>query len=251
MVIVPTLLAIVPHPDDEAYAFAGTIAVAARAGWRCLVHCASNGERGERHDGAEASPATLGAARARELAASCRALGAEEPVMWGLPDGQLQEQPGGRERVLRAMSEERPSLLLALGEDGAYGHLDHLAVYRWVRDAWMLSGPQNPPLLFAAFPRGLFVPQWELCEPGGILGRPPLVAANALGASGFHYAVSVAGVREQKLKAVRAHCTQLPGGDPERLFPPGIVAALLETEWYTDARGAPDQGAAELIGSLR
>ena len=47
----PALLAIIPHPDDESYSFGGTLALAAAASWRCLVQCATSGERGKRHDG--------------------------------------------------------------------------------------------------------------------------------------------------------------------------------------------------------
>ncbi|HEY5477471.1 MAG TPA: PIG-L family deacetylase, partial [Tepidiformaceae bacterium] len=60
----PKLLAIIPHPDDEAYSFGGTIALATLAGWKCLVVCCSSGEAGELNGGPP-NPATLGPLRER------------------------------------------------------------------------------------------------------------------------------------------------------------------------------------------
>src|SRR3970040_1322526 len=72
----PTLLAVIPPPDDESYSFAGTIALAADAGWDCLVHCATYGEGGERHDGGSPGRNALADAREAALRESCRILGA-------------------------------------------------------------------------------------------------------------------------------------------------------------------------------
>ena len=247
---VARLLAIIPHPDDESYSFGGTIALAARAGWRCVVHCATNGELGERHDGVATAPETLGPARAAELVASCRALGAERPLLWGLPDGGLAQEPSQRERIVAVLRGIRPDLVLVLGADGAYGHPDHLAVYRWVRAAWETSVEPRPALLLAAFPRGLFLPQYGKCVVSGIMGDPPLVTPDDLGSNRAHYEVDVSAVRESKLAAIGSHRTQLAGGSPESMFPPGIVAALLGRERFIDARGARDERTAVLLAGL-
>ncbi len=244
----PTLLAIIPHPDDEAYSFGGTIALAAAAGWRCLVHCASAGEGGKRHDGGPAGATHTGDAREAELAAACAVLGAEAPVVWGLADGGLKAmrpQAGRIDALLRAT---RPDLVLALGADGAYGHPDHVALHEWVVDGWHGLRPPRPPLLFAAFPRGLFLPQYERCV--GMMGDPPEPPPSAIGSDSWDYTVAIAAVRDVKLAAIRAHRTQLPGGDPEAIFPPGIAAGLLEAEHFTDARGAADAATAALLARL-
>ncbi len=233
----PALLAVIPHPDDEAYSFAGTIALAARAGWRCLVHCATDGELGERHDGRAAEPETLGPDRAAELAASCAILGADAPVHWGLPDGGLAGIASQAGRIRATLDDLRPALVLSLGADGAYGHPDHLAVYRWVREAWESLPGERPPLLFAAFPPGLFVPQYEKCVASGIMGDPPRLRPAGIGAAPAHYALDVSSVRPLKKRSIASHRTQLPGGRAEALFPAAIVSALLATERFTDARG--------------
>ena len=242
----PTLLAFTPHPDDEAYAFGGLIALAARAGWRCVLHCCTVGEAGERHDGRPL--AHLGRDRRLELAESCRRLGVSTLVTWGLPDGHLasRDETGRCARLMRMLE---PSLVLSLGPDGAYGHPDHLALYRWVHAAWE-SLESCPPLLFAAFPTGLFLPQYRKCVASGIMGDPPLLAAADVGTTAVHYRVPLASVATTKLSALGAHGSQLPGGDPHAIFPPGIVEVLLGEERYLDARDAADPATAALIDGL-
>src|SRR5512135_2686678 len=159
----PNLLAIIAHPDDESYSFGGTIALAARAGWRCHIECATDGERGKRHDGGPEGREALAEAREEELAESCRVLWAEEPQFWGLPDGDLRLHRGETARIQRLFRTLEPAIVLTLGADGAYGHPDHTAVHRWVRDAWESFKGERPALLYAAFPPGLFVPQYEKC----------------------------------------------------------------------------------------
>jgi len=243
---VPKLLAIIPHPDDEAYSFGGTIALATLAGWECLVVCCSSGEAGELNGGPP-NPATLGPLRERELVRSCEALGAAAPRFWRWPDGALSGLDGAGD-VRRLLEQEAPDLVIALGADGAYGHPDHLAVHRWVVDAWSVLDAARPPLLFAAFPRGLFLPQYAKCI--GMMGDPPDPPASAIGAAIAHYEVPVATVAATKLAAISAHASQLPGGRPEALFPPGIVASLLEVESFTDARGIAYPATSALLSSL-
>jgi LmbE family N-acetylglucosaminyl deacetylase len=244
---VPALLAFIPHPDDESYSFAGTIALAARAGWACFVQCASSGEGGKRYDGGRAGKDALASAREGELAASCRLLGASAPVFWRLPDGALNGRESQAQRVAAAIRAAGADLVLSLGADGAYGHPDHVGLYRWVRDGWESLGANRPPLLLATFPPGLFVPQWELCR--DMMGNPPSPAADELGGTA-DYEVDIGAVREVKLMSIGAHRTQVPGGDPEALFPPGIVAALVDIERFTDASGEASPATRAVLASL-
>ena len=247
---VETILAFIPHPDDEAYSFGGTLALAARKGWRCIVHCATHGEQGERHDGGPETPAALADAREAELLASCEALRIDAPQFWGLPDGELHLHRGEEQRIQQLITAHRPALILTLGEDGAYGHPDHIAVHRWVRNAWQSLGPEAPPLLFAAFPPRLFEPQYQKCLAAGVMGESPELGPGDLGTPSPHYEIDITARSNAKRAAIAAHRTQLPGGDPETLFPPGIVEALLERECLLDARGHADPAVASLLASL-
>lgn len=168
--------------------------------------------------------------------------------MWDYPDGEL--AAAGDEPVARlvALLEKlRPDVVLSLGPDGAYGHPDHLAVVRWVTEA---TPGRELAVLYAAFPPGLFVPQYEKCLAAGIMGDPPAVAAEDLGVLLADYEVGIPAVRELKLAAIAAHRTQLPGGEPRALFPPGIVDALLSVERFLDGRGVRDPVTARLLQSL-
>jgi LmbE family N-acetylglucosaminyl deacetylase len=190
---------------------------------------------------------TLAAARTRELAAACTVLGARSPVLWGLPDGGLAAYAPGPQRVAALLRHLEPDLVLTLGPDGVYGHPDHIAVYRWVKAAWE-AAPGRPPLLLAAFPRGLFLPQYEKCI--GMMGDPPDPPREAIGTDSYDYEVKISTVREQKLAAIAAHRTQLPRGNPRALFPKGVVDALLDVERFVDASGAAQPVAAGLLREL-
>lgn len=245
----PTALVFIPHPDDESYSFGGLVALLSRAGWRVQVHCATYGERGERHDGGPPGANALAETREAELAASCDVLGAEPPEFWGLPDGELHLHRGEQRRIAELMRREAPSLLLSLGPDGAYGHPDHLALHRWVVEAWEQTG-RPCPLLFAAFAPGLFIAQCEKCVASGIMGNPPLLSPAQIGTADPHYIVSIEDVQLIKRAAIAAHHSQLPGGEPVAMFPAPIVASLLEEERFADATGLRDPDVVTLLDSL-
>lgn len=245
------LLAFIPHPDDETYGFGGLLALAADAGWRCTVHCATRGEGGVRHDGGPTHPQAVGEVRAAELRASCRTLGVDEPELWDLPDGQLMANARLDELVASAFAEEPADLVVGLGPDGAYGHPDHLALHHAVRRAWEALPEPRPPLLYPAFPPALFIPQYEQCVASGIMGTPPYVAPGELGVLDAHYCLALPEpIRERKLAAIAAHRSQLPGGDPYRLFPDDIVAALLENERFAEACGCRRDMTRQLLAGL-
>jgi LmbE family N-acetylglucosaminyl deacetylase len=242
---VPALLVLAPHPDDEAYAFGGLMAVASRAGWRVVVHAATSGERGRRHDGGPPGPEHTGPARENELAASCEILGCEPPVFWRLPDGGLRHHaPQLIEHCDAALRAARPDAVATLGPDGAYGHPDHIALHRAVEAALATAGERST-LLFPVFPRGLFLPQYEKCIT--MMGEPPDPPAAHIGGGDWDRELDIHAVRDLKLAAIAAHRTQLPGGNPYAIFPAGIVDALLDVERYALAGPATAPGRALLL----
>ncbi|MCA9829557.1 MAG: PIG-L family deacetylase [Dehalococcoidia bacterium] len=232
----PMLLAVMPHPDDEAYAIAGTVAIATAAGWEVAIHCASSGERGKRHDGGPTDPDSVARARESELRRSCEYIGANEPYCWRLPDGLLRDAPTQSPRLQALIRGGAPDVIVTLGPDGAYGHPDHIAVHRWVVDAWNQLPEPRPALLFAAFPHGLFLPQYFKCL--AMMGDPPSPPADEIGASRWDLQIDITAVNGRKLAAVSAHRSQLPGGDPYALFPPGVLSGCLDFERFTVAPGS-------------
>jgi LmbE family N-acetylglucosaminyl deacetylase len=244
---VPELLIFAPHPDDEAYAFGGLAALAAAAGWRVVVHAATSGENGKRHDGGPPGPEQIGPAREAEMTESCRLLDADPPVFWRLPDGGLRNrQPELIGRCDEALRAHSPQFVATLGRDGAYGHPDHIALHRAVEAVFGSAG-EHTALLFPVFPKGLFLPQYEKCV--AMMGDPPNPPPAVIGGGAWDVELDIRPVRDQKLAAIAAHRTQLPGDDPHAIFPTGIVDGLLEVERYALAGVATGAGLA-LLESL-
>jgi N-acetyl-1-D-myo-inositol-2-amino-2-deoxy-alpha-D-glucopyranoside deacetylase len=240
-----TVLAIVPHPDDEAYSFAGTLAMFARRqeGWRVFLVCASWGERGP---GVRAhGEAGLAASREAELRESCRAIGATLDGCWGLPDRRVTEQGSQAHRVGALLAQYAPSVVFTLGPDGAYGNRDHIAVHESVVEAWTASAEPRPVLLVAAFPRDLMRRQADVSH----RVVDPDIVRRGLGVSEPHYRVSLpADAVEAKRGAMSAHKSQLRGrGIQNLLVGKGVIEWCLRQEWFLDARGASDLETARLL----
>jgi N-acetyl-1-D-myo-inositol-2-amino-2-deoxy-alpha-D-glucopyranoside deacetylase len=246
------LLALFPHPDDEAYAAGGLLARCARAGAAVELVCATRGERGTDRTGA-ADGARLAALRTHELAASCRALGIDPPRFLDLPDGEL---AAADRTAVDLLSEElqhtRPHVVVTLGSDGVYANLDHMAWTAAVGAA--VQGCADPPrLLHAVFPRGLFLPVWRALRRRRGARIVAEVDPQSLGvaAADADLRVDVRPVRDRKLAAVAAHRSQLADGDPLTFLRPGIVERLLDEEWYIVAHGpALPPGADEPFAGL-
>lgn len=235
------LLALFPHPDDEAYTAAGLLAHCAASGVRVALVCATRGERGGNRTCAMTGN-ELAAVRTDELRESCRALGIEPPKFLDLPDGELAavDPPLIAERVVETLQRESPQVIVTLGADGAYGNLDHIACTAAVGAAVERWDPAaRTRLLHVVFPSELFAPVWRSLRRSRhrhlISARRP----NPFGVAReeVHWCLDVRAHRERKLAALGAHRTQLHDGDPLTFLIPGLVTALLDEEWYVVARG--------------
>ena len=235
------LLGLFAHPDDEAYAAGGTLALTAAMGATVTVVSATRGEAGQDlcSDGVE----DLATRRSRELANSCAVLGVGRPVFLEMPDGGLADLSGveAANSLLRVLERLEPEVVVTLGSDGAYGHNDHLATTRFLDLAVRrLDGPKRPRVLHAAFPRGLFRPVWRALRrcPGVI---DPQLAGDAIGTSRdtTDLRVDISAVADTKREAVACHESQLAGGDPDGFLIPGLIDDLLTEEWFTVACGPP------------
>jgi LmbE family N-acetylglucosaminyl deacetylase len=137
----PTLLAVFPHPDDEAFSVGGTLARYAAEG--CAVHLlsATRGEAGEIRDPSLARKANLPHVREQELRCACQAYGIHPPRFLDYVDGQLtivhQGQAVGK--LVRIIRELNPQVMITFGPEGVYGHYDHIAVHRWATIAFDLA----------------------------------------------------------------------------------------------------------------
>ena len=128
-----TLVCVVAHPDDDAHAVAGSVALHAEdADFRFVLVHATHGELGDIRDGFPATRETLAAVRQAEDEAAWRALGrVPDRHEWlGLPDGGLSSLPFDEvvAKVERILVEEQPAVVATFGPDGISGHPDHVTI---------------------------------------------------------------------------------------------------------------------------
>jgi len=147
------MLGLFAHPDDEVFCVGGTIARAGAAGVETAIVSLTQGEAGQIRDSAVATRRTLGATRAEELGVSAAALGVTRVECLDLGDGHLARLPFA-ELVAYARSVlERfaPDVVVTFGDDGGFGHPDHVMSSRATLAAReQLADP--PRVLHARFP---------------------------------------------------------------------------------------------------
>lgn len=142
------LLGVYAHPDDETFCAGGTLAKYAAAGADIMVVSMTQGEAGQIRNAQAATRRTLGQTRAQELQRACQELGVQHALCLDYGDGKLQDREqrmlvGKVTEMIRAF---RPDVVLTFGEDGAYGHPDHIAVGAATDTAFVLAGdPEQFP----------------------------------------------------------------------------------------------------------
>jgi LmbE family N-acetylglucosaminyl deacetylase len=147
------VLGLFAHPDDEVFCVGGTIARAVAAGAETAIVSLTQGEAGQIRDSAAATRRTLGAVRSGELVASAAALGVGTVECLDLGDGHLTRMPYVElvDRVLAILQRLAPDVVVTFGDEGGYGHPDHMTSSMAVLDARQrLLAP--PRVLHARFP---------------------------------------------------------------------------------------------------
>lgn len=137
-----TILSIWAHPDDETYLAAGIMAAARDNDQRVVCVTATAGEHGT-SDPDSWPPSRLGQVRRWEAAAAMAVLGIEDHRFLGLADGGLaNDDTTGSYLIGELIDEVQPDTILTFDSDGMTFHPDHIAVHRWVTDAWRRRGSQ-------------------------------------------------------------------------------------------------------------
>lgn len=140
-----------PHPDDEAFGVAGTVAQYAREGSPITYLCGTLGEQG-RNMGRPffANRETLPAAREQELIEACRIMGVTELRMMGLYDKTVEfEEPDAlASRILAVLEEVQPSLVITF-YPGLAIHPDHDAMGAATVAAVARMAPERRPVVYA------------------------------------------------------------------------------------------------------
>jgi LmbE family N-acetylglucosaminyl deacetylase len=198
------LLAVTAHPDDESFLFGGALAVHAARGGVAALLCLTDGQAGR--TGGLVPPADLGRTRRAELREAARILYAP-----GLADGGLDAvgDAKGAAIVADVAREVGADVLLTFGPEGASGHADHKACWRWT-----LAAAGGRRVYAATFPPGLDPP------PRGGPGLPVTTV------------VDVSSLGDRKRRAFLAHRTQQ---DHLALFD-RVLAFFAGREYYHRAR---------------
>lgn len=140
-------MAVAAHPDDESLGFGGTLASYAAQGVEVSLVMATRGEAGRcgtclRGAPGHPGPDALGRIREAELRAAATILGIDTIAFLDYRDQEL-DRAEPREaigRVVRELRRTRPDVVLTFGQDGAYGHPDHVAICQLTTAAVAVAG---------------------------------------------------------------------------------------------------------------
>lgn len=187
------------HPDDAEFGVAGTVAKWARAGVEVTYCMVTNGASGS--DDPAMTREKLRDIRYAEQRAAAKILGVKDCVFLGYEDGYLYPTLEVRRDVARQIRIHRPDVLMTMdptmriAEDFYVNHPDHIAAGE------VALRSINPD----ASTRQMFPELWndEHLEPH----KPKALFLAAFGGRGT--VVDISDVLELKVKALRAHTSQL------------------------------------------
>ncbi|MEZ4562604.1 MAG: PIG-L family deacetylase [Thermomicrobiales bacterium] len=271
-----TLLAIFPHPDDETFSAGGIMAAARELGETVVLICATRGEAGESGDPNHDTPETLGKAREAELRAAMQVLDVDDVRFLGYRDSGMEgsaealnpkafvQAPvaDAASRLATMIRDIQPDTIVTYGEDGVYGHPDHVHLHHVVKQAVLDAGRRGegaaasaapwrtPYLYFATAPRE------DLEE---LLARPrsPLASISEraranLGTprSAITTSIDVTRWAQQKQDAFRAHRSQTGDGGPLNGAAPATLERRLISEHFVRAVLPWQSEGADIVASI-
>jgi LmbE family N-acetylglucosaminyl deacetylase len=237
------LLCITAHPDDEAGAFGGTLALYADRGVEVSIVCLTAGTAAKNR-GTARTDAELAVLRTAEFQASCKYLGIKHGEVLGYPDSKLDranfyEVVGELVERIRRL---RPHVVLTFGPDGGLtAHLDHAMAGVFATQAfeWAARPDRYPEQISSGLQphaaQKLYYATANFKLPDRMPTSPPTVTARIeVGAQRF----------ERKNQAFMKHKTQEPlfarlrknlGKLPtSEMFHLAATRELREAKWETD-----------------
>ena len=269
-VVVPqdplTLMAVHAHPDDEATSTGGALHKSAGEGIRTVLVTCTGGEFGDGPDGlkpdqAGHDPEQVKQTRRGELETACRALNVQKLELLGYHDSGMAEWDRSRtpgsfaggdlneevERLSSLIRKYRPQVVITYGEDGGYGHPDHIRTHQVARGA-VLATEVPTKLYYTAFPKSLArrvlaemkeagIDPWDLGEMDFDPDDPPFGVADEL----LTTVIDVMADVPAKMAAIRAHASQMDNAFFANL-PDQVAPMLMGQEYYIraiDGTGAP------------
>ena len=217
------LMVVMPHPDDECFGCASTIARYSAEGATVSLVTMTRGGAGLWNGREAGDLRRLTDVRELQLRDAAAELDVAFLETFDYPDGALErveEVEAVRERflgdVVRCLRSQRPQVVVTFGPEGAYGHPDHKVVSRMAVQACTLSGdpaayevealalgisPWSPSKLYFQTATSMTVESLKLPP------QPPITTR-----------VSIRGFEEAKLRAFARHRTQSQEWEPLRKF---------------------------------
>ncbi len=250
-----TVLLVHAHPDDEAISTGGVMLKAKAHGHRVVLVTATRGEVGEIYNMDEASSRPrLGEIRTKELQDAAEILGVDRLELLGYRDSGMVDTADNKDprsfhqakleeaagKLAVFIREERPAVVVTYGEDGVYGHPDHIKAHHVTNAALDILEREGSPvgkLYYTAIPRSrmeAFVEQMpeeaKQAMSGNmrVAGTPDELVTTE---------VDVHDYVSEKRDAFRAHTSQ---NDPNSWFATmqdQIYELAFGTEFYQLARG--------------
>lgn len=255
------------HPDDEAIACGGTIAMAAAAGYRVVLVTATAGELGEVAAGVLAPGETLGERRRVELDEAARILGVARVEILGYRDSGMMGTPGNddpasfwqasvdeaAERLAAILRAEQPDALTTYDKHGNYGHPDHIQVHRVGVRAAELAAPdlETPMRIYeSTMNRDSFA---RLAERAAELGFPDFDTDGVDDTMGTPEAlitttVDVTLYLKVKKAALAVHRSQIPGDSFFLALSDEAFGVLFGTEYFIRRGAEPGLRETDLFG---
>jgi LmbE family N-acetylglucosaminyl deacetylase len=260
-----TLVVFHAHPDDEAVATGGTMALAAAAGHRVVLVVATRGERGEVAEGYLEPGEELWQRRVDETHAAAAVLGASRVEFLGYADSGMVDTPTNDEpdcfwqadveeaahRLAAILEEEGADVLTAYDENGVYGHPDHVQVHRVGVRAAALAG--TPKVYLNTVDKDFFEQSMadivasgaempEDFDPEGLdLGVP---------SDQITTTVDVRDVLDLKRKAMGSHGSQISEASFFLAMHPDMFRAFFGQEWYILVGAPPGTVETDLFAGL-
>lgn len=260
-----TLLAVLAHPDDESFGLGGTLALYAKRGYNTYLVCATRGEAGTVDAEYLKDFKDTASLRTAELDCAAGHLGLKDVIYLGYrdsgmsgsddnkhPDAQINhsvDEVAGR--VVKAIRDLKPDVLLTFDPIGGYKHPDHIHIHNATILAFEKANdvsfhpeaglPFQPrALYFQVFPRWFLKVMTRIMpifgKDPGKWGRNGDINLKELADVNFpvHVRLDVREVAEIKNEAAICHASQ--GGGQMRRGLTGFVTRLFgEHEDYMRA----------------
>ncbi len=261
-----TIVSIFAHPDDEVFSVGGTIARHVPNGHVVAV-CATRGELGEIRDPSLAKRENLGEVREQELRRAYGILGVSDVRFLDYRDSGMAGTDGNSDprafmnadpheavgKIVKILREIGPAAVLTFEETGGYGHPDHLAVHRFVTDAFKaasdpeaypeLGDPVDPGRLFySGFPRSLMKRMFGRAREENVdvsIFNELDIEKLGLPDDALDVITDVAEFLDLKQGAMRAHGTQYDESGPLSQAPEEVRREFGSHEYFQFGGGTP------------